>query len=219
MFEYFITKEELNMLKRDIKFLTAIRLMRMDNIITTLQSLFYRVLVLDKEDTVSNKRDRLELILYYGAVLYESLKTFYDTKDLLKSLEEYKINVEDINYLFQEWENPASFTKSVLAKIRDKLAFHFDEDVFPEAILKFDSNDDKIQILEADSEKSIDVNYSFILVLYYNYLLSYASKGNSDEEKLKYIYDEMNSISVKLRKVIEKITGELLINIVHEKKI
>jgi len=193
--------------------------MRMDNIITTLQSLFYRVLVLDKEDTVSNKRDRLELILYYGAVLYESLKTFYDTKDLLKSLEEYKRNVEDINYLFQEWENPASFTKSVLAKIRDKLAFHFDEDVFPEAILKFDSNDDKIQILEADSEKSIDVNYSFILVLYYNYLLSYASKGNSDEEKLKYIYDEMNSISVKLRKVIEKITGELLINIVHEKKI
>jgi len=218
MFKYYITKEEFDTLKKDIKFLTAIRLLRMDNVITTLQSLFYRVLVLNKEDTVSNKRDRLELILYYGAVLYESLKTIYDMKDLLKDLKEYKNHIDDINYLFQEWNNPNSFMKTILAKIRDKLAFHFDEDVFQEAISKIDLPENELTISEAESERSIDVNYTVIPILYFNYLISYVDGYNSDEEKLKHIYGEMDSIAKKLSEVIGNIAGELLIGSVHYKE-
>jgi len=215
MFKYYITKEEFNTLKKDIKFMNAIRLLRMENIIVTFLSLITRTYI---NDTNSDRRDRMEEILYYGAVLYESLKTIYDMKGQLENLNEYKNHIEDINYLFQELNNPDSFVKTILKRIRDKLTFHFDEDVFQEVIFKIDLPEDEFTILEGESERSVDVNYTSIPTLFFNYLISYVNKEWSEEEKIKYIINEMNSIAVKLREVIGNIAGELLIGTVHRKE-
>jgi hypothetical protein len=215
MFKYYITKEDFNALKKDIKFMNAIRLLRMENIIITFLSLITKTY---SNDTNSDRRDRMEIILYYGAVLYESLNTIYNMKAQLENLNEYKRHIKDINYLFQELNNPDSFVKTILKRIRDKLTFHFDEDVFQEVILKMDLSEDELTILEAESERSIDVNYTTIPTLYYNYLISYINEDWPEEEKIKYIINKMNSIATKLREVIGNIAGELLIGTVHHKE-
>jgi hypothetical protein len=217
MFKYYITKEEFNMLKNNSKFLTAIRLLRMENTIITALSLFERADT-NSSETTRNKRDKTEAILYFGAVLYESLKTLHKMRKDLDGLEQYKLHTKDINCLFGELSNPNSFTNTILVEIRDRLVFHFDKKVFQESLSGLDISEKEFTIVEGDSEMSGDINNSVIPVLYSNYLIKKATYHGSDEEKLKYIYDEMNSISVKLREVIGNIAGELLKDTVHYKE-
>jgi len=110
VFKYYITKEEFNVLKKNVEFINAIRLLRIDNAITTLKSLMYRTFqdgtkTEPKDDTSRDERDRLEIVQYYGATLYESIKTMYNMADQLEKLDEYKKHIDDINYLFDEWSN------------------------------------------------------------------------------------------------------------------
>jgi hypothetical protein len=76
----YITREEFEKLKNDDKFVTAIRLLRMESAIITSLSLYERTINDEDKGTNRNNRDRLESILYYGVTLYESLKTFKEKK-------------------------------------------------------------------------------------------------------------------------------------------
>jgi len=222
VFKYYITKEEFNVLKKNVEFINAIRLLRIDNAITTLKSLMYRTFqdgtkTEPKDDTSRDERDRLEIVQYYGATLYESIKTMYNMADQLEKLDEYKKHIDDINYLFDEWSNPDSFTQTILKKIRNKLAFHFDKEVFQEAILDMDLPDEEFVLFEGDSERNFDLNYPIIPTLYFNYLISYVKGDSSDEKKLRHIHDQMNLIAKKLQEVTGSIAGELLKDKIHRK--
>ena len=131
-------------------------------------------------------------------------------KEQFKSLSEYRENIEDINYICDEFENKNSFTRTILVRIRDKLVFHFDKDVFKKAIRNMDLLNEEFIILEGDSKSNIDSNYSSTTMLYFNYLISYVEENISDKEKLEFIYNKMDSISEKICKVIENIIYGLL---------
>ncbi len=95
MFKYNIAKEEFNVLKENVEFINAIRLLRIDSAIAMFEILIYRALQNDKktdprDDTSRDKRDRLERVQYYGATLYESIKTMYNMTNQLEKLDEYK---------------------------------------------------------------------------------------------------------------------------------
>ena len=126
-YKIYITKVQFNSLKNNINFLNTLRLARIVNAIRASQSIILRLI---KDNTKRGFRDKFEAIQYYGAVLYESLKTFHEMKEQFKSLSEYRENIEDINYICDEFENKNSFTRTILVRIRDKLVFHFDKDVF-----------------------------------------------------------------------------------------
>lgn len=215
MYKVYITKEKFNELKKSEEFINVLRLLRMNSAITTLESLMARISNDSKkrdlrDDTSRDKRDRLEIIQYYGAVLYESIKTIYNMKSQLEQLNEYKNHINDIDDLFNEWHNPDSFTNTILKTIRDKLTFHFDRDVFQEAILNMDLPDTKFIIIEGDSERRVDLNSPSIPSLYFNYLISHVKESGSEEDKLRYIYNQMELIAEKVREVVESIAGELL---------
>jgi len=199
------------MLKNDAKFLTAIRLLRMNSAIITVLSFINRVI---KEDSTTKRdeRDRYEEILYYGAVLYESIKTLGKMNDKIRGLKEYKQHIDDINYLTSELKNKNSFIYTILGTIRDKLVFHFDEESIQESLSELDIADEELIILEGDSEKSVDVNYPVVAEVYLNYLIKKIPRCSSDKEKLKYILIEMNTISSKIGKIVGDIAGELLKN-------
>jgi len=223
MYKVYITKEEFNVLKKNVKLLNAIRLLRIDSAITTLESLMARTFhdgkkTDPKDDTSRDKRDRLEIVQYYGAVLYESINTIHQMRGQLEQLNEYKNHINDISYLLDEWSNHDSFTQTILKKIRDKLTFHFDKDVFQEAILDMDLPDEEFVLFEGDSEVIADLNCSAIPTLYWNYLISPDKGNSSDEEKVRDINNQMRKIFEKLKEVINCFVGELLIDTVHVKK-
>ncbi len=215
MFKIFITKKQFNSLKDNVKFIDAIRLSRITNAIRASQSLILRTV---KDKSIRGIRDNFEVIQYYGAVVYEGIKTFYSMLDRLKILDEYKNNIEDINYLCTEYKDKTSFTKTILARIRDKLVFHFDMDVFKKAILDMDLPSEEFIILEGDSNSNIDVNAQSTTMLYFNYLISFIDQNISDEKKLEFIYHRLGLISKKLNNVVENIVYGLLKDIVDLKE-
>jgi len=97
------------------------------------------------------------------------------------------------------------------------LAFHFDKEVFQEAILDMDLPDEEFVLFEGDSERNFDLNYPIIPTLYFNYLISYVKGDSSDEKKLRHIHDQMNLIAKKLQEVTGSIAGELLKDKIHRK--
>ena len=207
MYKAYITKDQFNSLKKDVKFINALRLSRIVNAIRASQSMVTKFI---NDKTSSGYRDKFEAIQYYGAVLYESLKTFHRMKEQFNQLDEYKANSADINYLCKEFENKSSFTRTILAKIRDKLVFHFDEDVFRKTISDMDLPSDELIIVEGDLGTNIDTNYSATTMLYFNYLISSVNKDISDKDKLVFIYENMDLLSVKICKIAESIILGLL---------
>ena len=223
MIKCYITKEESEKLKNDDKFVTAIRLLRMESAIITSLSLYERTINDEDKGINRNNRDRLEIILYYGATLYESLKTFSRMKEDLENLklknsDEYKKNIEEINKLINELNNKDSFVKKILGNIRDRLVFHFDKNPFSETLPILDTSECELIILEGDSYPSGDAYYPIIYEIYYNYLIKSFPAEGSDEEKLEKILNEMNSISTKFREIIGKIAREILKDYVHCKE-
>jgi len=215
MYKIFITKEQFNSLKDNINFLNAIRLSRIVNAIRASQSFIHRSI---KDNTSRGLRDKFEAIQYYGAVLFEGMKTFHSMKKQLEPLEEYKENISDINYLFKELENDNTFSKKILKRIRNKLVFHFDKDVFLKAISAMDLPSDTFIIIEGDSEKNIDTNAQSVTMLYFNYLISFIDKDISDIDKLTFIYEQIDMLSKKLLTVIENIIYGLLNSIAESEE-
>jgi hypothetical protein len=218
VFKCYVTKEEFEKLKNNDKFVTAIRLLRMESAIITSLSLFERSTNGIEKETSRDKRDRFESILYYGATLYQSLKTFSQMKEKLENLDEYKKNIAEINKLISGLNNDDSFIKNILGKMRDKLVFHFDNNPFVETFSILDSSESEVVIFEGDSYASVDANFPIVFEIYYNYLIKQFGIEGSDEEKLEKIFNEMNLISRKLREIIGNIAGELLKDSVHYKE-
>jgi hypothetical protein len=105
-----------------------------------------------------------------------------------------------------------------LGNIRDRLVFHFDKNPFSETLLTFDTSESELIIFEGDSYASGDANYPIIYEIYYNYLIKNSPAEGSDIEKLEKIFNEMHSISIKVREIISKIAGEILKDYVHCKE-
>jgi hypothetical protein len=148
------------------------------------------------------------------------MKTFDRMKGQFDQLDEYRAHADDINYLCDQLREPASFTKTILARIRDKIVFHFDMDVFAKAISDIDLPTDELVIAEADSANGLNTNYPAPTMLCLNYLIlltpyQFPKKRMSDEEKLRFILDSMDSLSDKVCKVIESILPALLEGHVH----
>jgi hypothetical protein len=207
VYKAYLTKDQFDSLKKDVKLLNALRLSRIVNAIRASRSMVTKFI---NDNTSSGSRDKFEAILYYGAVLYESLKTFHEMKEQFNQLAEYKANSEDIKYLCSEFENKSSFTRTILAKIRDKLVFHFDKDVFMKTISEMDLPNDELIIVEGDSGTNIDTNYSATTMLYFHYLFSFINKDIPDKDKLIFVYENMDLISGKICKTAESIILGLL---------
>lgn len=214
MFKFYVTKEEFEKLKNDDNFLTAIKLLRVDSAIITSLSQIEKVIDQEKE-TSRDRRDRIEGILYHGAVLYESIETFKIMQQELKSLNEFRKHLKDIKDLLSEKGGHYNFINKTLHTVRTKLVFHFDEDIFKEILPALEISDKELLILEGDHEASGYINYPIVMELYFNYLVKELDYSGSVEEKLKYMLSEMNLISIKLCDIIESLAGELLEDIVH----
>ncbi|MCF6335745.1 MAG: hypothetical protein L3J12_08390 [Spirochaetales bacterium] len=148
-------------------------------------------------------RDKFEAIQYYGATLYEALRTFSKMKKHFQQLPEYEENKSEVAFLDGEIDDKKSFSNTILALIRDKMTFHFDADVFIDSIMLL--SDEILTLYESESDKNIDTYFPAVTELYFNYLISYIEEDISDKEKLEKIYSQMTNISNILCKVLEEI--------------
>ena len=154
-------------------------------------------------------KDRLDLMLIHGAMLFEAIKTFVSYGKHFKSLTTFKNEENKFKEIFKLHGDKKSFKNTILYKIRNKVFFHFDKDVIPDTLPKILSHDG-ITFLRANSKNNKDIIYSLSDDIVLACITDCEIEKGDGAEIYKSIEDNIINISKLLGELIDKIISELL---------
>ena len=191
-----VKKEYLPSIKNDKRFINAIQLGRILGAIRYNKILHAEI----SKDKEANTSLQLHLLLNHAALVYEGITTFKKTKSNFENLDYYKKNLDKVEIILDEAKNKKSFTNKVLKKIRNKIAFHFDEDVTKEILGRIvdDSLKERtdVVLISGKSERIKDITYLLADNVNINYVLILINgKGISEREKFKILSKNLLELS------------------------
>ncbi len=201
-------------IKDDPDFVLAIQLSR---IVNSLRSNLRSYLKVSSDSKLMDTKDRLDLMLIHGSMLYEAIKVFSSHGKRFKKLKLWSEKEEEFKFFNRERGNDKSFTNVVLSKIRNKLFFHFDHEVISETLENFEFPNG-ITFLMAQSTKVGDSLYTLADDLTLTYLINLQSIEGSNEEKYKSVENQIIDFSKRLGELFDKIISELLAGKIYKAK-
>lgn len=169
--------------------------------------------IIDDYDFFQN----IYLGLFYtrAALIYEGIKTFKKLKLELENLESYKNNSDEIDKILMDLDDDNSFLKGVLARVRDKITFHYDKKVIEEIIgIYVDDSIEKdrdIVFFETKTKKIEDTDYVLAGDMNINYIFKFVQNETLDgENKFEYLFGKLGELSDSFGKIIENMMLELI---------
>ena len=204
--QVFIKKECLNELKNNNDLLILIQLSR---IVNSLRSSLRSYMAVENEDIVIKTKDRFDIILIHGSLLYEAIKALSKHANRFCSLKIWDNISEECKGFNKQLGDKKSFTNTILYKIRNKLFFHFDYSELSDTFQYFDLKED-IRFIIAKTEKNSDCIYSFADDLVLTYLTILNDTSTQGFEKLEVIQKTIIEMSGRICKLCDKILKELI---------
>jgi len=212
MKEIIVRKECLPNIKGEKNFIAAIQFGRMLGAIRYNKILHVKII----EDEDMSTSSKLHILLIHAAYLFESIKKFNETKANFENLENYKKNTDKIDKILNEANDSNSFTNKVLKKIRNKIAFHFDEDVIEEVIGKFVDDSIKenkdVVLISGKSELVKDTTYLLADNMNINYVLGQIEgEEKSEKEKFIILSEKLLDLSGSFCELLDLLIPDLII--------
>jgi len=201
-----IKKNCIKELRSSEDFILAIQLSR---IVNSLRSNFRSYINVSNNDDLLDFKDRIDLLLIHGSMLYEAIHKFSSMSKRLSQLNYWKNNIEQIKELQGENNKKESFTNTVLKSIRNKIFFHFDNEVISEALGDFVLVDNQI-FARGRSTKCKDMLYTLVDDLILNHLVQLCPEQMDPCKKYEKIEKKIIELSRKLCSIFDNITKELL---------
>ncbi len=201
-----ISCDNINELKNKRSFKLAVQFSRLLNIIRANQRQYLRI---ENNNDPANIRDRIELILYHGAIIYESIKNILGYSKDLNKLEVWSEHETKVKRIQNEYNNKASFTIRYLKPIRNKILFHYEIGII-ENMLENYQIPENVTFAESKSEKSIDLAFVLADELLLNYIVQYITEQESEADKWGYFEDQLLKISKDLSDLLYDFILELL---------
>ncbi|MFX0207879.1 MAG: hypothetical protein ACFFDT_17960 [Candidatus Hodarchaeota archaeon] len=206
-----VKKEYLPNIKNEDKFINAIQLGRIIGAINY-NKILYAEISKDKEINTSLQ---LYLLLNLAALVYEGIKKFKNSKSDFENLNFYKENLDKIEIILNEANDTKSFTNTVLERIRNRIAFHFDKGVIKEVIEQFvdDSlkENKEVVLISGKSELVKDTTYLLADNMNINYILK-SINGNekSEREKFKILCKSLIELSELFCNILDQLIPDLI---------
>lgn len=207
-----VVKEEyLPVIENEKRFLNAIQLGRIVGAIRYNKAI-YAIISQNKEVSTSQL---LYLVLNHAALLYEAITKFCSTKSDFENLEIYKRISDAIEKILAEAKEPNSFTNKVLKKIRNKVAFHFDEDVIKIILTKIIEGSLKekkeVVLIAGISELVKDTTYLLADNVNINYVLGLIQgEKKSEKEKFIILSENLLNLSGSFCDVLDQLIPDLI---------
>lgn len=206
-----VKKEYLPSIKNDKRFINAIQLGRILGAIRYNKILHAEI----SKDKEANTSLQLHLLLNHAALVYEGITTFKKTKSNFENLDYYKKNLDKIKIILDEAKNKKGFTNKILKKIRNKIAFHFDEDVTKEILGRIvdDSLKERtdVVLISGKSERIKDITYLLADNVNINYVLILINgKGISEREKFKILSKNLLELSGLFCEILDVLIPDLI---------
>lgn len=194
-------------LKTNRSFKIAIQLSRLSNLIRANQRQYLRI---PNDKDPANMRDRFELILYHGAIVYEAIKTLLRYSKDLKNLPTWCQESETVKRLYKEWNNNKSFTNKYLKTVRNKLLFHYDIAAIERVVSEYRFDSEEIIFAEASSDSKIRLAFMLADQIILHYLMEQIDDNVDYDNRWGYFEERLLGISEDLSNVIEGCTIDLI---------
>lgn len=206
-----VKKEYLPNIKIEDKFINAIQLGRIIGAIRYNKILHAEI----SKDKKVNTSLQLYLLLNHAALVYEGIKKFNNTKSDFENINYYKKNFDKIEIILNEANDTNSFTNTVLERIRNKIAFHFDKVVIKEVIGQFVDDclekNKYVALISGKSELVKDTTYLLADNMSINYVLkSIKGKEISDREKFKILTKNLLELSGLFCDILDELIPDLI---------
>lgn len=193
-----IRHENPEKLKSDRGLKIAVQLSRLLNTLRANQRQYLRV---PNDRDPANKRDRFELILYHGAIVYEAMKTINSYGADLSQTATWGELQDPVHSLQEETNNPNSFTQKYLKLIRNKLLFHYDIAAIDGALQDYPLSSDLV-FAEAASESILNLSFVLADKFVLNYLVQRIEEKSSATERWAFFEERLFEISESLCSVL-----------------
>ena len=174
-----IACNNIDKLKKQRDFKLAVQLSRLLNVIRAKQRQYLRI---NNDDDPANVRDRLELILYHGAIIFEPVKTILCYSKQLKRLNSWINNIVAVQRIQREFNNNNSFTQKYLKPIRNEILFHYDIDIIGRILEDYPLAQNAI-FAEAKSERTLDLAFVLADELLINLVIQNIEEEITESEK------------------------------------
>ena len=199
--DVFCSKKQFVLMKDNPGFLLLLRLSRVINAISFSLITVYE---LNGKSSPSNRRQLVNSFLFTCGILYEGL-------EVAKGLGKYYRHIEEFNEGLGKIISNKDIKKlqsKVLYKLRNKIVFHFDEEVFSDIINDIDH---ETYIFANGSKSSAkDLYFSLADEIAINYVLSdFPDKENHEEIFIQIITDVTNT-ALDFKRSSEKLIAKVL---------
>jgi hypothetical protein len=189
--EIYIPKEDFEKLRSDSRFIALLPLAR---VVNALKFCFQTMVEHSASDTPSGTRQHINSFLFGCGVLYEGLKI---ANTLGKHFGEREAFREGFGKLLKSKETK-KLNDSVLNPMRNKLVFHFDEDVAPSVLKNLEL--EQYAFATADGAKSGEVYYNLADEVAINFIIG---EPGSHEEEVRIFREALQSVSIVITEYVK----------------
>jgi hypothetical protein len=191
---------EFEKMREKPEFIGIVRLARILNAIRTVH-----VAMAESTNDGSPAYDRLRTntLLLTGAILHEGIESIKDNQQAYKDLEAYKDLQRDLMK-----SQRYAMIKSYIKDMRNKIAFHYDKEVFEKALLKYKS--DKYVFAHGQGPSVKNLNYSMADSLCLTYLFDVGTTETLGDEEIGNIVREVISFGMAFADGADKMIYEAL---------
>lgn len=203
----FIKKEYLSELKNDKQELLFI--IQLSRIVNSLRSNLRSYIAVDETDIIKMTKDRLDIILIHGSLLYEAIGAISIHGRRIKCCKIWNEISEEYKYFNKQNGDKKSFRNTILNKIRNKLFFHFDLSELLNTLQHFNFDND-MKFIISKTESIGDLIYSFADDLVLTYITQLDDTSSHDIKELVTIQTTIIDMSHRICSLCENILKELL---------
>jgi hypothetical protein len=201
-----VKPDKIDGITKNDDFILAIQLSR---VVNGLRSNFRSILGVSNDKKLIETKDRVDLLLIHGSMLYEAVNIFVSYNKRFITLDVFEKERAAFKEIQKQYGDKKSFKNTVLERIRNKLFFHFDQEVVPRTLSKMPF-DDGITFLRASSTNNKDILYTLSDDIVLSYLTDYDETKRDGVKIYQDIEKKIIELSKLLGELIDKIIAELL---------
>lgn len=180
------------------------RLLTLARVVNALRFCQLSVFSLTDADTPSNRRQRINAFLFTAGILYEGLRV---AATLGKDFANRKAFTEGMGVLLGE-ERTKELRKTILNRLRNKIVFHYDEDVAPTGLEKMRL--DSYRFATGVGRRNGDVYYDLADEVAVNFILGEPESPDEERKILAAMITDVTEVSLAFADAAEHLIVDVL---------
>jgi hypothetical protein len=201
-----IPKDTFHRIKDHEMFIAAIQLGRLANSLLAITRIYTKV---PDNGKLINAKDKLEVMLIFGSMVYEALLEFGRLSKTLSTLPGWNSHKKEVDFLNKERGDKHSMFRTLLYSVRNEVTFHFQKKAIVETLNDLKVAND-VDFALGESTYHHDVVYGLVDNLILRHIATKEGSNNEIEVVYQKYIDYVGALSATITQVASDLVLEIL---------